>query len=297
MRKYLFLMLLPMATMVRAQSILEEQFQFNFLALNPAMTGARETFSLNGMFGNQFNGTLRPQQVYQLFSMDGVIQQGKGGLGLQAYNSNVSGFDNAGAKLSYAYREQFRNGLTVSVGANAGFIYQPVILSGTGVKQMFPYLGLGGMLATKQFFVGLSKPVLLINDGLYNSKQPVYTMIGASVGEPENVMLNISGTLETSKGEKPGVFLTAKVWMNEQIGLGLLYRAETHMGRKVNKIVPMAEFQLGESFRLGGSYDFRPLAYSGSASQEIFQQRGIFQLYIRYEFLGEYGSCSRMKYY
>lgn len=297
MRKYLFIFFLPIATLVKAQTVLEEQFQFNFLALNPAMTGARENFSLNGMFGNQFNGTLRPQQVYQLFSMDGTIQQGKGGLGLQAYNSNVRGFDNAGAKLSYAYREQFRNGLTLSAGANAGFIYQPLLLGTQGSRQMNPYLGLGGLVSAKQFYLGVSRPVLLISDGVYNTKKPFYTMIGGSLGEPENVMLNVTGTVESNKGEKTNVYITAKVWFIEQVGLGFLFRSETHIGRKVNKIIPMAEFQIGESFRLGGSYDFKPLAYPSTASQEIFQQRGIFQLYLRYEFLGEYGSSSRMKYY
>ena len=162
---------------------------------------------------------------------------------------------------------------------------------------MNPYLGLGGMVSAKQFYLGISRPVLLISDGAYNTKKPFYTMVGGSVGVPENVMLNVTGTVESNKGEKTNVYITAKVWLKEQVGLGLLFRSETHVGTKVNKVIPMAEFQIGESFRLGGSYDFKPLAYPSTASQEIFQQRGIFQLYLRYEFLGEYGSSSRMKYY
>ncbi|RFS18316.1 PorP/SprF family type IX secretion system membrane protein [Emticicia sp. C21] len=297
MRKYLLLLLLPITTLVKAQTVLEDQFQFNFLALNPAMTGARESFSLNGMFGNQFNGTLRPQQVYQLFSMDGPIQEGRGGLGLQAYNSNIAGFNNAGAKVSYAYRQKFGDVFTVALGADAGFIYQPTIVTGQGIKQMFPYAGLGGLFSTNQFFLSVSKPVLFINDGLFNSKKPLYTMLGFSLGEMENVMLNMSGTLETNKGASANFFITAKAWFKQKAGFGIIYRSEAPFGTKINKIVPMVEFQLGESFRLGGSYDFKPMAYPNSSSQGAFQQRGIFQLYLRYDFIRDGDSNNRMKYY
>jgi len=301
MRKYLLILLLPIATMVKGQTVLEDQFQFNFLALNPAMTGARETFSLNGMFGNQFNGTLRPQQVYQLFSMDGSIQEGRGGLGLQAYNSNIVGFNNAGAKISYAYRQKFGDVFSVALGADAGFIYQPTILSGVGLKQMFPYAGLGGLFATDQFFVSVSKPVLFISDsGPFNSKKPLYTMIGFSLGDVENMMLNLSGTMESNKDAKANFFITAKVWFKQKAGFGIIYRSENSLGGsgKINKAVPMVEFQLGESFRLGGSYDFKPLAYPNNASTGAFQQRGIFQLYLRYEFIrDDMNTNNRMKYY
>ncbi|MBA4848773.1 PorP/SprF family type IX secretion system membrane protein [Emticicia sp. BO119] len=297
MRKYLLLLLLPIATVVKAQTILEDQFQFNFLALNPALTGTRETFSLNGMFGNQFNGTLRPQQIYQLFSMDGPIQEGRGGLGLQAYNSNIAGFNNAGAKISYAYRQKFGDVFSVALGADAGFIYQPTIVTGQGIKQMFPYAGLGGLFSTEQFFVSVSKPVLFISEGLFNSKKPLYTMIGFSLGETENIMFNVSGLLESNKDTKANFFLTAKAWFKQKAGFGILYRSESQFGQKVNKVVPMVEFQLGDSFRVGGSYDFKPLAYPTSSSAPSFQQRGIFQLYLRYEFLRDDSSNSRMKYY
>jgi type IX secretion system PorP/SprF family membrane protein len=298
MRKYLLLLLLPITTLVKAQTILEDQFQFNFLALNPAMTGARESFSLNGMFGNQFNGTLRPQQIYQLFSMDGPINEGRGGLGLQAYNSNIAGFNNAGAKLSYAYRQKFGDVFTLALGADAGFIYQPTIITGKGIKQMYPYAGLGGLFTTDQFFLSVSKPILFINDeGLFNSKKPLYTMLGCSLGDMENVMLNMSGMLEANKGTPINFFITAKAWFKQKAGFGIVYRSESPFGSKINKIVPMVEFQLGESFRLGGSYDFKPLAYPNSSSQGTFQQRGIFQLYLRYDFLRDGDSNNRLKYY
>ena len=122
-------------------------------------------------------------------------------------------------------------------------------------------------------------------------------MIGFSLGETENIMFNVSGLLESNKDTKANFFLTAKAWFKQKAGFGILYRSESQFGQKVNKVVPMVEFQLGDSFRVGGSYDFKPLAYPTSSSAPSFQQRGIFQLYLRYEFLRDDSSNSRMKYY
>jgi len=133
MKKHFLAAFMAFSSLANAQTLLEDQFQFNFLALNPAFAGARETFSMNAMLGNQFNVTLRPQQIYQLFSTDGAIQQGRGGLGLQAFNSNIVGFNNSGVKVSYAYRKQIGDLFSVGLGADAGFSYQPTLCAGLGL--------------------------------------------------------------------------------------------------------------------------------------------------------------------
>jgi type IX secretion system PorP/SprF family membrane protein len=299
MRKYIFLLLLPIATVVKAQTALEDQFQFNFLALNPAMTGARDNFSLNAMLGNRFAGTIRPQQVYQLFSMDGPTNEGRGGLGLQAYNSNIDGFSNAGAKISYAYRQKFGDAFTLALGVDGGFIYQPLITS-TGRKQLFPYAGLGGLLSTERFFFSISKPSLITGKSqpLF-MKKPLYTMVGISLGEIEGTMLNVSGMLEANKNAKANFFITAKVWIKKSVGVGVIYRSETDpLGSKQNKVIPMAEFQFTNSFRLGASYDANPYVYANTGSSGSNSRRGgVLQLFFRYEFIRDNSSDSRLKYY
>ncbi len=299
MKKYLFLLLLPIATLVKAQTALEDQFQFNFLALNPAMTGARDNFSLNAMLGNRFAGSIRPQQIYQLFSMDGPVNQGRGGLGLQAYNSNINGFNNAGAKISYAYRHKFGDVFTLALGVDGGFIYQPVITS-SGTKQLFPYAGLGGLLTTEKFFLSISKPSLITSKTQpFYTKKPLYTMVGASFGEIENVMMNVSGMLESNKGAKANFFISAKVWIKKSVGLGILYRSESNpVGVKENKIIPMAEFQFTNSFRLGASFDANPFSYETSTGTGSDDRRGgVLQLFFRYEFIRDDNADSRLKYY
>ncbi|WP_337042444.1 PorP/SprF family type IX secretion system membrane protein [Emticicia sp. 17c] len=302
MKKYLFILLLPLTTFVKAQTILENQFQFNFLALNPAFAGSRETFSLNGMLGNQFNGTIRPQQMYQLFSMDGPVQQGQGGLALQAHNdnSNTVGFNNSGVKISYAYRKKFGDIFTLGLGANAGFIYQPIITTTLGAKQLFPYVGLGGLFSSERFFVSVSKPVLFINEAvILNNKKPFYSMLGFSLGEIENLMMNVSGLLETNKDKKANIFITAKVWVKKSVGVGVMYRSETNpLGDKKNKIIPMAEFQITDSFRLGASYDANPFSFpDASGSTPTTKRGGVLQLFLRYDFIRDDSNDSRLKYY
>lgn len=298
MKKYFLVAFMAFSSLANAQTILEDQFQFNFLALNPAFAGARETFSMNAMLGNQFNGTLRPQQIYQLFSTDGAIQQGRGGLGLQAFNSNSAGFNNSGVKVSYAYRKQIGDLFAVALGADAGFIYQPTILAGLGLKQMYPYAGLGGLLNAERFYVSVSKPVAFIKDeGLYNSKKPFYTMLGFSLGEYDGTMFNLSALIETNKTVGNGFHLNGKAWFGRKFGLGVSYRSQEVSGARVNKVIPMAEFQVSDAIRLGASYDSKPPTYQTPNSTSNFKQNGILQIYFRYEGRGDERSTNRLKYY
>jgi type IX secretion system PorP/SprF family membrane protein len=298
MKKYFLILSLIVSTIAQAQTILEDQFHFNFLALNPAFAGAKETFNLNAMLGNQFAGSIKPQQIYQLFSADGAIQQGRGGLALQAFNSNITGFNNSGMKVAYAYRKKFGELFTVSVGADAGFIYQPTILAGVGLKQMYPYAGLGGLITADRFFLSLSKPVLFINnEGLYNSKKPFYTQLGVSLGNYENTMLNLSALIETNKAAGNDFYLNAKAWFNQKFGLGASYRSQEINGARIGKIVPMAEIQISSAIRLGLSYDPKPATYAIGTTQGNFKQNGILQLFFRFEGRPDDRSTNRLKFY
>jgi type IX secretion system PorP/SprF family membrane protein len=298
MKKYFIVAFLAFSSFANAQTILEDQFQFNFLAINPAFAGARESFSMNAMLGNQFNGTLRPQQIYQLFSTDGLIQQGRGGLGLQAFNSNSAGFNNSGIKVAYAYRKQIGDLFSVALGADAGFIYQPTILAGLGLKQMYPYAGLGGLLNADRFYIGLSKPVAFIKDeGLFNSKKPFYTLLGFSLGEYDGTMFNISALIETNKIVGNGFHLNGKAWFDRKFSIGISYRSQEVNKVRVNKLIPMAEFQVSDAIRLGASYDSKPPTFQTSNSTSNFRQNGILQIYFRYEGLGNERGTNRLKYY
>jgi hypothetical protein len=59
----------------------------------------------------------------------------------------------------------------------------------------------------------------------------------------------------------------------------------------------MAEIQLSEAIRLGASYDSKPATYQNTSSQNSFQQRGILQVYLRYEGKQDDRSTNRLKYY
>lgn len=297
MQKYFISFLFFFTFIAKAQTVLENQFQFNYLALNPAFAGAKDAFSLNAMLGNQFNGTGgRPQQIYQLFSMDGPIQQGSGGLALQAFNSSVAGLNKSGAKIAYAYGVSLTDNLAFRLGVDGGFIYQPTIVSGLGLKQMFPYAGLGGLLHSETYFVSISKPILLINnDGLFLNKKPLYTMVGGSLGELEGTMINLSAMYEMNKGLGSDLFLNGKVWFAQKLGVGVSYQMLKSYSTKVNKIVPMVEYQVAPSFRLGASYDPKPTSFTSSST--AVKQRGILQIYLRYEPRQDDREVSRLKYY
>jgi hypothetical protein len=219
-------------------------------------------------------------------------------LGLQAFNSNSTGFNNSGVKVSYAYRKQIGDLFAVALGADVGFIYQPTILAGLGLKQMYPYAGLGGLLNAERFYVGISKPVTFIKEeGLFDSKTPFYTMLGISLGEYDGILFNISALIETNKTVGNGFHLNGKAWFGRKFGLGVSYRSQEINKIRVNKLIPMAEFQVSDAIRLGASYDSKPPTYQNPNSINNFRQNGILQIYFRYEGLGNERSTNRLKYY
>lgn len=302
MKKSIFtISILLFSKILVGQTILEDQFQFNHLALNPALTGAKDVFSLNAGMGSQFNGTIRPQPIYQIFSTDGVLGNGgKHGIGLQAFNSNAAGFNNSGVKASYAYKYRLGELATISAGVNGGMVYQPIISNSGGVGQLLTYAGWGALMTTERFFLSVSKPVAFMkDDGFYGIKKPFYGMVGFSLGDYFNSMFNFSALFENNKSSAGNVYLTGKYWFGRKLGIGASYRSQIINGGRENKIIPMLEYQFSTPFRLGLSYDPKPYR-AFQQSNSTYQQRGVLLLFVRYEFIRDdtdEREVYRMKYY
>ncbi len=91
------------------------------MAVNPAFTGVRGNFGVTGLLGQQFNGTIYPNQVSQVIVLDGKVgQQQKSAIGFQGFRSTVTGFTNSGLSLTYARHINLDN-VQLNVGMNFGF--------------------------------------------------------------------------------------------------------------------------------------------------------------------------------
>jgi type IX secretion system PorP/SprF family membrane protein len=298
MKKIILAALMAFCTqIIFAQSILEDQFQFNYSVLNPALMGANENFSLNAGMGSQFNGSIRPQPIYQLFSIDGLLgKNGNHGVGLQAYNGNNSG--EKGAKISYAYRYRVGDLFTIAAGLSGGVVYQSVISNSGSIGQVLSYTGGGALLTANKFFVSISKPVAFTkNESFLGIRKPFYTMGGYSFGDYYNTMFNVSFLYEKNESAPTNYYLTGKFWLGRKLGLGLSYRSQNIFGTREKKIVPMAEYHFSSPFRLSLAYDPKPYRFY-QASNQAYEQRGVLLIFIRYDFMKDNEDTEyRMRYY
>lgn len=279
--KIAFLSLLSCS--VYAQSLLQGQYQFNYLSMNPAFAGSKGVFGMTAMLGNQFNGTPRPLQVSQIFSTDGVVGE-KSGLGLQAFNGTAGNIRNLGLDVSYAYRMEITEQTKFSVGFDGGFVVQPNVLT-TATSRYKPYFGTGILLQNEGYFLSISKPYLLANaeTAAYIGK-PFISMLGISFGDMERTALNTSAALGINKYGGNYWHLNGKAWFSKRFGLGISLR---HIGtdgfKDANtKMIYQLEYQPSTTLRIGLSYDPKPMIGSYvPASQQI--NNGILQLMFRFE--------------
>ncbi len=293
MKKIILLFFLSYSTTF-AQSILQEHYQFNQLAINPAFAGAKGNFNLNVLLGNQFNGTFRPLQISQILTLDGPINQEKGGLGLQLYNDRFVGFQSLGGNVQYAHRLNLGEVFTLALGVQGGFSSFPA--SNIRINNtLSTNFGGGVLLQANSFFISIAKPIIgaKIADLALPFTKPLYSSIGFSFGDIEKTMINPNITLIS--GDTKGFHLNAKAWFKGKTGVGLSFKNEN----KNSKIILTGERQFSKSLRLGLSYDGKPynnvqLPTTGGGT---FEQRPVVQLLIRYQGAYDSGVGTRLRYF
>jgi hypothetical protein len=289
--KKTILLILTTIHFASAQTVQQEQYQFNQLAINPAFAGAKGNFNLTALLGNQFNGSFRPQQISQILSIDGAVRDGKGGLGIQAFNDRSNFYPNSlGLTTQYAHRINIGELFSVAIGLQGGFINQNINF----VNTFKFYYGGGVLLQTKGFFLGLSQPVIGHQNPVFFIKnKPFYSSLGMSFGDVEGTMLNTSAMLIS--GDNKGFHLNAKAWFKQKFGAGISYRSEN----KNNKIIAMAEYQLSPSVRVGASYDSKPFDnyQINIGSGQSLQARPVIQLLFKYELLQDEQVNNRLRFF
>jgi type IX secretion system PorP/SprF family membrane protein len=284
-----------------SQDILYNNANFNLLALNPAFAGARKEFSLTGLFGNQFNGTITPQQVSQVLSLDGQTGTHSNGLGLQAFNNGLANQNQQGVLVDYAYRMPIPDIGNLSFGFRAGFTYQSGFVTTTnGPSRFFPYAGFGALFHADNFFVSLSKPVLFSKEAIYQNinQKPLFAAAGYSFVPAENILLNPSIIYEQNDINGNAISFAAKLWLATKFGFGasLKNRSESAYNNAYTKIIGTFEIQASKSIRVGISYDDKP--YSDYfLNTTTFAPGGLLQLFFRYEATSEREGTNRLKFF
>lgn len=258
------------------KEVLYSQYLVNPLAINPATAGNRESFHLTAFFRRKWV-TLRNAPVTQSVTADGTVAGGRVGLGFQALNDRMGLYAATGVFGSVAYRFNLPALAKLSVGVQGGVnvlpLYDP---TGPSLNRAVASFGLGVYYQSDRFFAGVSAPELtgqtvdLTGRFLYRSIRPVMVQAGTTLELDENVMLIPSVLISKIPDRPMGFDLNARIWFNEQFGLGASYRQNSPGLIQTNYIQALAEYQITSSIRLG--YIFNSKTPENPTAGLYFQQ-------------------------
>lgn len=261
---------------VRAQKeVLYSQYLVNPLSINPATAGSRESFHLTAFFRRKWV-TLRNAPVTQSVSADGAVAQGRVGLGFQALNDRMGIYQATGFYGSVAYHFNLPALAKLSIGVQGGVSVLPFISlnAASALNQTVGSFGVGIHYKSDRFFAGVSVPELKKQDvglgGPSLSTRPVMLQAGTMLDVDDNVVL-IPSVLISKIADRPlGVDLNARLWFNEQVGLGLSYRRNSPGLVQTNYVQALAELQVTKAIRVG--YIFNSKTPENPAAGLYFQQ-------------------------
>ena len=254
----LTLTLLTLRPAQAQKEVLYSQYLVNPLSINPATAGSRESFHLTAFFRRKWI-SLPNAPVTQSVSADGAVAGGRVGLGFQALNDRMGLFGATGIYGSVAYRFNLPALAKLSIGVQGGVNVLPLYdyTTASTLNRAVGSLGLGIYYQSDRFFAGISAPELssqtvnLAGRSTYQSARPVLLQAGTMLDVDDNVVLIPSVLLSSVAGRPLGFDLNARLWFNEQFGLGLSFRQNSPGVVPTNYVQALAEYQLTKAIRLG----------------------------------------------
>lgn len=290
MKHNLFALLILCSTVGFAQQLPQfSQYMFNTMSINPAYAGSRETLSIVGLHRSQWVG-LDGGPTTQTLSIHTPLPNEKIGLGLSIINDEL-GFEN----FVYVYGDV---SYTINTGENtklafglkAGVTHYNLdseFLADQSVSsdpfftnfsnKWNPNIGVGLMLHTNKWYLGLSTPRILNTDYNETVQDPnvdyialerlSYYFTGGYVFEmSRNVKFKPAFLVKATNGAPISIDLNANFLFNEKLWLGGSYR----FNQDTSTIGALADFQVSNQMRIGYTYehyitDLRP--YTGGTHE------------------------------
>lgn len=172
MRYLLIIAFIVSSTLVSAQHMpILTQYMFNGVALNPALTGAENSFSVVGTYRAQWVG-LPGAPKTQALSLHAPLKKENSALGLQFFADQIGVTKQSGIYFSYSYRLRFSNS-ALRLGVAGGTSIMQTNLSSLevvhqndaelndNVRGLLPDFSFGAHFYTKKYFISFSIPFLL----------------------------------------------------------------------------------------------------------------------------------------
>lgn len=273
------------------------QFMYTKLAINPAFAGNLPSFSLSGLYRNQWLG-IPGAPVTQLISANIPLMDQRVGLGANLIHSSIGISDMWTLSGMYAYRLPVGEGF-ISGGMEGSLRYygvnyndgrliadQDLSIDNAVVKEnvskYVPNVGLGIYYSDPNFYIGLSAPRLIsskidFKDNLLVSREVIhlYAMAGYSIPLRDEVFLTPQILVKYAKNAPISADANIMVDFATKFNAGVSYRS----GNINNPI--------GESIDLLLGFKIMPPVFLGLAYDIPFGElgrynKGSLELMLRY---------------
>ncbi|MDO5986438.1 type IX secretion system membrane protein PorP/SprF [Flavivirga amylovorans] len=289
--KWLVFMVLLSLPVLAQQNPQFTQYMYNTATINPAYAGSRGLLSMTGIYRSQWVGLEGAPKVAQ-FSLNTPIGVNGVGLGFSVYNEEIGPSIENNIAIDYSYTIPFSDRDTkFSFGLKTGFqlldvdynkllIYNPTEpIFQTNIEDRFqPIIGVGAMLHTDTWYVGLSVPNVLNTEHYDNStistaSERMHVFVTGGYVFDLNDMWKFKPAFLTSivSGSPLGVDVSANFWYNQKLTLGAAYRVDA-------AISALAGFQVTDQLMVGYAYDTdtTDLGRYNNGSHEIFLRWELF---------------------
>jgi type IX secretion system PorP/SprF family membrane protein len=250
---------------------MSDHYVHEALAINPAYAGSQDALSMTILYRN-FNSGFEGSPKTMSLSIHTPVSNEKIGLGLFIMNDKIGVSEETNFVGNYAYRMDlgygklaFGLGLCLTLNKTewnklAALDANDEQLANTSSSGLMPNFSAGIYYSTKNYFIGLSVPLLLSH--VFNPLKDKYITkndfsnynyfcnAGYILDAGSNLKIYPSFLLKYHKGDATQIDINSKIILKNRVGFGATYRSN-------NVIIGRIECQLNNQLRIGYSYDFK----------------------------------------
>lgn len=286
MKKYLYTLLFLITALlfqdVQAQQDPQyTQYMYNMNVVNPAYAGSKESFSLTGLYRNQWSG-IDNNPVTFTFSAHSPVGE-KVGLGLSAIRDELGPVKETNVFADFSYTLNMSSSVKLALGIKGGVTFHDVGMAdlelqnpndpflSENINNTYPNVGAGAFLYGDNFYIGLSVPNLLksvhldANGIKYGSEtNHFFATAGYIFQLGENFKLKPSVMVKSSFDAPVSYDGNLNALFYDRFELGVSYRVDDSFSGLVG-------FQVTENIRIGYAYDHitSDIKVLGPASHEV----------------------------
>lgn len=269
---YLFLFVVGITSLKAQQRPLYSQYMLNQYLINPAFTGATDSYEATTNFRYQWVGLVDAPRTYAL-TVQGPSKTGNYGLGGSLFNDVTGPTSKTGINLSYAYHLKLSGNQRLAMGLSGGIMQFKVdgtkitvfdagdqVLSNQRMSTLVPDFGFGiYWYQKKKFYIGVSapqtieSPISFVDNNVKTLSKltrhffanAAYTFnLGDNFAIEPSVLVKYSAPVDLQFDAGARIFFRDVIW------IGAVYRTDDAISGIIGYNTP------DDKITIGYSYDF-----------------------------------------